>query len=72
MYFNKQSNEKKPVLQWHFIESEKSVAYVLEPQSYSSSFPETDRYITRDLDNILLGTLYTMSYAPGKIEIQQK
>jgi hypothetical protein len=71
-YFNKQSNEKILAPQWHSVESERSVAYVLEPHMYSSSFPETDRYITRDLDNILLGTIYTMSYTPGKIEIQQK
>jgi hypothetical protein len=72
MYFNKRSNEKKTVPQWHSVESEKSVVYVLEPQLYGASFPETDRYLTRDLDNILLGTLYIMSYTPGKIEIQQK
>jgi hypothetical protein len=72
MYFNKQSNEKKPIPQWHAVESERSAAYVLEPELYSSSFPETDRYLTRDLDNILLGTLYIVSYTPGKIEIQQK
>jgi hypothetical protein len=72
MYFNKQSDENKPVPQWRPVESERSVAYILEPQSYGSSFPETDRYITRELDNILIGTVYTMSYIPGKIEIQQK
>ena len=71
-YFNKQSNEKKLVPQWHSVESERSVAYVLEPHMYGSSFPETNRYITRELDNILLGTIYTISYTPGKIEIQQK
>jgi hypothetical protein len=72
MYFNKQSDENKSVPQWRSVESERSVAYILEPQSYGSSFPETDRYITRELDNILIGTVYTMSYIPGKIEIQQK
>ena len=72
MYFNKQAIQKKTIPQWHFIESEKSVEYVLEPQLYGLCFPETDRYLTRDLDNILLGTGYTLSYKPGKIEIQQK
>jgi hypothetical protein len=72
MYFNKQSTEKKTVPQWRSVESEKSVAYILEPQSYGSSFPETDRYIARELDNILIGTAYSMSYTPGKIEIQHK
>ena len=71
-YFNNQSIQKKAIPQWHFIESEKSVEYVLEPQLYGLCFPETDRYLTRDLDNILLGTGYTLSYKPGKIEIQQK
>jgi hypothetical protein len=72
MYFNKQSAEKKNVPQWRSVESERSVVYILEPQSYGLSFPETDRYIARELDNILIGTAYTMSYAPGRIEIQQK
>ena len=72
MYFNKQSNPKKSIPQWHSIESERSVAYVLEPALYGSYFPESDRYLIRDLDNILVGTVYSMSYTPGKIEIQQK
>jgi len=72
MYFNKQSAEKKTVPQWRSVESERGIAYILEPQSYGSSFPETDRYITRELDNILIGTPYTMSSSPGRIEIQQK
>ena len=72
MYFNKQSAEKKTVPQWLSVESERGIAYILEPQSYGSSFPETDRYITRELDNILIGTPYTMSSSPGRIEIQQK
>ena len=72
LYFNNQTTEKKTVPQWRSVESERGVAYILEPQSYGSSFPETDRYIVRELDNILIGTSYTMSSAPGKIEIQHK
>ena len=72
LYFNSQSTEKKTVPQWRSVESERGVAYILEPQAYGSSFPETDRYIVRELDNILIGTSYTMSSAPGKIEIQHK
>ncbi|MCX6120144.1 MAG: hypothetical protein NTX44_00790 [Ignavibacteriales bacterium] len=72
MYFNKQSNPKKSIPQWHSIESERSVAYVLEPALYGSYFSESDRYLIRDLDNILVGTVYSMSYTPGKIEIRQK
>jgi hypothetical protein len=72
MYFNKQSYQKKAVPQWHSVESKRSVSYVLEPELYGSYFPESDRYLTRDLDNILLGTIYTISYTPGKIEIHQK
>lgn len=69
-YFNKQSFQKKSIPQWHTIESERSVIYMLEPQQYNSCFPESDQYLTRDLDNILVGSSYTMSYMPGKIEIQ--
>jgi hypothetical protein len=72
MYFNKQSFQKKGVPQWHSFESERSITYVLEPQSYRSSFPESDRYLSRDVDNILIGSSYIMTYVPGKIEIRQK
>ncbi len=71
-YFNKQSNQKKSVPQWHSVESEKSITYMLIPQLYRASFPQSDQYLERDLDNILLGTVYTISYTPGKIEIQHK
>ena len=71
-YFNNQLVLKKSVPQWHSVESGESIVYVIEPQSYSSCFPESDRYLTRDLDNILIGSSYAITYVPGKIEIHQK
>jgi hypothetical protein len=72
MYFNNQSSLKKSIPQWHSAESEGGIAYVLEPHVFGSHFPESDRYLLRDLDNILFGTVYSLIYSPGKIEIQRK
>jgi hypothetical protein len=72
LYFNTQSNQKKAVPQWHYIQSGENVVFLLEPKLYGPRFQESDQYVLRDLENILFGTEYAMSYTPGKIEILRK
>ncbi|GEM_PF-1399061 len=71
-YFNKQRRQKKAIPQWHFVSSDRTLAYKLEPESYALSFSESDQYLTRDLENILLGTPYAVFYTPGRINIRRK
>jgi len=72
LYFNKQKKQKKAIPQWHSASSDRTLAYKLEPDSYALSFSESDQYLTRDLENILLGTPYAVFYTPGRISIRRK
>jgi hypothetical protein len=72
IFFNKQKNQKKAIPQWRSISSDQNIAYKLEPDIYARSFSESDQYLTRDLENILLGTPYAVFYTPGRISLRQK
>ena len=71
-YFNKQANQKKIIPQWRYELSKRGFACVLEPNSYAQYYTESNQYLKRELDNILLGANFTVLFTPGRIQIQGK
>jgi len=72
LYFCAQSNQQKIIPQWHIAMSDHAIACTLEPANYANSFPESDEYLLRDLENLIIGTNLGVRSIPGKIEIYVK
>jgi hypothetical protein len=70
--FNKLTNMKKTVPQWHSVRSETNMICILKPEMYARAFQESDQYLLRDFENIFMGTPYVVTYQPGKIVIRNK
>jgi len=71
-YFNHEAKAQKIVPQWRAISLECPYMYALEPEDYAGQFAESTNYLASDIDNILLGTNFTVVSHPGKIEINLK
>ena len=71
-YFNTETNAKNATPQWRFIAEEQQYTCVLEPEEYAEHYAESTRYLSGEIDNILLGTNYGSAASPGKIDIRLK
>lgn len=70
--FNKHSVEKKSIPHWYLSRSDRKLLCTLRPDIYAQTFPESDQYLLRDLENIFLGTNYMVTYRPGTIVIRNR
>jgi hypothetical protein len=61
-FFNERTQEQKSAPQWDIQKSESSIVCVLQ-------FDST-RYLSKDLENLLLGTHFKIFSTPGRIEIR--
>lgn len=69
-YFNNRTRQHLQAARWRIETSAWSITCILEPPPSSSDRPESTRLVTRDLENMLLGTPLKVYTAPGRIEIR--
>lgn len=71
-YLNKETRQNRPVPQWELRVTENRITCALNDKSYVDRFSETIAYIVADLENLLLGTDFEVSYVDGVIVVQSK
>ena len=69
-FFNKQTGENRPIPHWQLDVSRVSLLCTLVNASPESDFPQSTRYLLKDLQNYLLGTGFGVFPSSGGIEIR--
>jgi len=69
-FFSERTQEQKSAPQWDIQTSESFIICVLQFDSPEMDFSKSTRYLSKDLENLLLGTHLKVFNTPGRIEIR--
>ena len=68
-FFNNQTHVQKPIPQWTILSSEGAILCTLEGRGMEDEFQQSTLYLSNEIENILLGSAFQVTHAPGRIEI---
>ncbi|MGD9900123.1 MAG: hypothetical protein AB7T22_13450, partial [Calditrichaceae bacterium] len=68
-YFNKKRNRDKAIPRWVVVISNENISAELNPAEYTAPLSVSTKYLLNDLENILLGTGFGVSFDGGKVEV---
>ncbi len=71
-YFNKKYDHEKKIPHWVVVITDEKITAGLEPSEYASPLSESTKYLLNELENILLGTEFGVSFEMGKVEVKMK
>jgi hypothetical protein len=71
-FFNTHSGQDRRAPQWRLDVAQSSLVCTLLNGSPERDFPESTRYLAKDLQNFVLGTEFAVFRSPGTIEIRPK
>lgn len=63
---------KKKLPHWVVVITDEKITAGLEPSEYASPLSESTKYLLNELENILLGTEFGVSFEMGKVEVKMK